>query len=280
MLSTVDWIAVALGGICGIQALVYWQKSKRRHQQLEFAHEKAEQVRSQLQQSQIDLQQAHGKAEEARRQLQELIAHPPVPTDTQFASHLSALDTRIVDRIIDLEDARVSSVQPLQVAAKESEQSRVVERKDRFATYYDTLRKANVQISIHVERLLVSHSALLALRDALKAGHLASLVGHSDCAGIERVVEALSREEPPDAVWTKSIRNREKEFAAILKLRDKIRALDRREREAARAEADSAFNKYKLPPITPLEKFRALVPRGQRDNFGGSDNDNFGGADK
>lgn len=267
MLGTVDWIAVALGCICGVQALVYWrsaQRSKTRHQQsqldLQQAHGKAEEAR-------LDLQQAQGKADEARRQLQELIAHPPVPTDAQFVSHLSALCTRIVDRILVLDGARLSSAEPLRLAAEESEQSRVVKRKERFATYCDTLRKANIQISLHTERLLDSHSAVLTLRDAIKAGYLNSFVGHPDCMEIEAVVVDLDQEESPDDAWRNAIRNIRKEFDSVLKARDERKELYRLDREADRAAAASAFNKYKLPPMTPLAKFRALVPRGQRDNF-------------
>jgi hypothetical protein len=252
--GTVNWIAVVLGCICGIEAWVYWrstQSAKSRHQQ-----------------SQLDLQQACGKAEEALCQLQRMIDHPPVPTDAQFVGHLSALSGRIVDKLLELDQARISSAEPLRLAAEQSEQARVTERKRRFASYYDSLCTANIEINLHIERLLDSHSAVLALQDALEAEHLGAFVGNSDCLSIRAVIDALDQEESPDDTWRKAIRNREREFAPVLKGRDQRKELYRLNREADRAAASSAFNKFKLPPMTPLEKFRALAPRGQRDSFG------------
>ena len=77
------------------------------------------------------------------------------------------------------------------------------------------------------------------------------------------------REESPDETWRKAIRNINREFDPILKMRDQTKQLDGSARDAHRAAAVSAFDKYKLPPITPLEKFRALASRGQRDGFDG-----------
>jgi len=254
MLGGVDWIAVALACICGVEALVYWQSarsSKRRHQR-----------------SQLELQRANNKAEEARRKLQVMIDHPPVPTDAHFVSHLSALRERIVEKLLELDGARLNSAEPLRLAAEESEQSRVIERKKRFAAYCEILCQANIKISLHIERLLDSHSAILTLQDAFVAGHLGLSVGNSDCTGIRAVIEALNREESPDVTWRKAVSRINREFSTVLKIRDQRKELFRLDRERDRAAAISAFSKFKLPPITPLEKFRALASRGQRDSFG------------
>ena len=160
MLGTVDWIAIGLACVCGIGALVFWRsasEAKRRQQQLQ----------RECEQLQLDLQNSLGEAEAIRRQLQELIDRPPLPADPHFAEHLSALGERIADRLLELDGARVSSAEPLRLAAEESEQSRVIERKKRFAGYRDTLFKANVEINGHVERLLDSHAAVLVVRDAV-----------------------------------------------------------------------------------------------------------------
>lgn len=262
MLGTVDWIAIGLGCVCGIAALVFWRsasEAKLRQRQLQREYE----------QLQLDLQNGLGEAEAIRRQLQELIDRPPLPADPHFAEHLSALGERIADRLLELDGARVSSAEPLRLAAEESEQSRVIERKKRFAGYRDTLFEANVEINGHVERLLDCHAAVLVVRDAVKAGHLDPRVGHAYCLEIRTVIEALDREESPDETWRNAIRNINREFDPVLKMRDQERQRDRSTRDADRAAAASAFDKYRLPPITPLEKFHALASRGQRDGFDG-----------
>jgi hypothetical protein len=93
-------------------------------------------------------------------------------------------------------------------------------------------------------------------------------VGDPQVMAIAGILEELAREKSPDAVWLSKIRERRQEFDLILKFKDAMKDLDKRARDEERAAAQMTFARYKLPPLTPFEKFRALRSLGQRDSFG------------
>jgi hypothetical protein len=216
----------------------------------------------------LDFQSKVEELGNARNQLKELRDTPPVLTDIQLVGHLSALNARILDCILILDDVRINSAEPFSWVAEEAAQSRTISRQERYTGFRDSLEKANIQISLHIDRLLAAFPLVSTLEESLRAGHLDARVGHSDITSIATVLEALDREVSPDDAWRNAIHKIRKEFDPILKVRDQSRELDRRHREEKRLVAAIAFSKYKLPPLTPVDKYRALKARGQRDSFG------------
>jgi hypothetical protein len=96
---------------------------------------------------------------------------------------------------------------------------------------------------------------------------LDSAVERRDTEAITRVLSALAHEQWPDDDRRGVLHRQTDEFSTRLKAHDRMKQIDRRQREQERAAGAIAFNRYKLPPLTPFEKFQALKSRGQRDGF-------------
>jgi hypothetical protein len=189
-------------------------------------------------------------------------------TDSQLVDHLLALHNRITERIETLEDWRIKSAQPFQEIAEEAEKSRTVSRKERFVGYRERLQNANVQINIHIERLVTAHSLVLSIAETLKSRHVDSLVGNHDIQKISAVLSSFAGETWPLDDHRGILHRQTAEYRSRLKAYDRAKEIDKRQREQDRAAAEITFNRYKMPPLTPLEKFRALRSRGQRDSLG------------
>jgi uncharacterized membrane-anchored protein YhcB (DUF1043 family) len=261
MISSLDWIALAIGcfGVC--VAVLYWRIGQKAALSLQEAQ-------TDLQKRQYDLEHALEDLQKARRELQEFRDAPPMLTDEELASHLSGLNARISICAKELQVVLATSESSLCKAAEEAEHSREINRKNRFASYRDDLAKANTQIGLYIERLQAAHPLAMALEDTLKSGYIDPLVGHSDIVAIVKVIDALDGEVSPDDAWNSGVRAIKTEFDGVLKARDATKSIDLRAREAARVAAAIAFNKHRGPPITSLEKFRRLKPTGSRDSFG------------
>jgi hypothetical protein len=255
MMTTIHYFAVTVSGIMVIQSFLWWQCWKK------WRLQKAE--------AQRDIQRWQAKAEEADRNLNAIRDVPPLPTTTQFVRHLSEFCEGIRSHVQSLEEVRLRSVNPLQLVAEEAENARVISRKQRFLHYFQVLSQANVEISSRIGRLAESYAAATALRSSLEAGHMKLPAEDLECRAIDEVIQALKLEEPPDVTWRRKIESIKKEFEPIYEARVQRSGLERLERENSLAVAALSFQKFKLPPITPLEKFyRTVFSHGQRDSMG------------
>jgi hypothetical protein len=206
-------------------------------------------------------------AKQAELELQALKDDPPLPSDPLFARHLSNLRDRIIKEIMALDDARLRSADPLQWLTEEAEGALVITRKKRLTSYLDTLCNANSEISGRIEHLIECHSATETLHESMKSGLLGEFIDNPYCNSIEEIIQAIKLEESPDETWRKKIDGIRKEFEPIYRARVQRTELESAERQRARDAASLAFEKHKLPPMTPLQRFRSLVSHGQRDSF-------------
>jgi hypothetical protein len=261
MNSPLDWIALAAGclGVC--VAVIYWRVAQKVSLHLQEAQRN-------LQNRQGDLEQSEYALQDVRLEFQRLRDTPPMPTDEQLAAHLTALSARMTMCVEELDSVRLKSEAPQRNALQEAEESRVVDRKERFSGYHDVLARSNAKIGLCIDRLLATQPLVVGLRDALKSGDLDTLVGHSEIVAIVEVFEALDREISSDDAWNNSVRSIKGEFNRVLKARDAMKSIDRRAREAERVAAAIDFGRHNVPQPTPLEKFRRLKPTGFRDGFG------------
>ena len=271
----VAWVIAAVAGCLGLFfAWIYWRtvqtadrKVQTADRQVQQAYDQVKETRDKLEQAQVDLQNSRKNEKKAGQELQRLQANPPLPSDARLLSILSELADRIYDRVTQLDTARVVSVEPYCMSVKEMDESKNADRKKRFTRFRDTLERANVNISIHIDRLITAHTVMGTLSDLLKSGRIDRKVGDFEMMAIAGVLEELDREISPDEAWLSKIRERRQHFDLILKLKEQMKELNKRARDDERAAAQVAFARHKLPPLTPFEKFRALRSAGQRDSF-------------
>jgi hypothetical protein len=252
MTNVYGYLAIS-GGLLAFLAFLRWRSAKNWKVEKQAMY--------------CDLISWQGTAKQAQSELQALKDDPPFPSDLLFARHLSGLGDRIMNEIVTLDEARLRSADPLRWLTEEAEGARVISRKKRLTGYVDTLCNANTEISRRIEHLIACHSATETLHDLMKAGLLGGSVNNPHCNSIEEVVRALKLEESPDETWRKKIDGIRKEFEPIYRARAQRSELGSAERQRAREEANLAFEKHKLPPMTPLQRFRSLASRGQRDSL-------------
>jgi hypothetical protein len=196
--------------------------------------------------------------------MQCLIENPVPPTDRQLADYLSGVFQRAEKHVAAMSAARANSSPSLVFASEEAGKAAVRERRERFCGYRDALRDANIQLSSYSERLVAVAPSIVSLVGALENGHFNPEIGKAECDSIEKIGAALLHEESPDDVWKRRIRATMREFELMSSARQRLRHLEREEREAH----DLSFQKSGLPPLTPWQKFLQLKPTGQRDGFG------------
>jgi hypothetical protein len=197
----------------------------------------------------------------------ELRESPPAPTDSQLVRYLSSLADRIADTVAKFDLARLECAEPFDRVAEEASKAKHVDRIARFAGYKDSLEKANKSLSESGEDLFELYPLVLAIANGLSAGRFDATRGQQEITKIRGVLASVADEESPDDVWRRKIHQRAAEFDQILNLRDKLNLIEKVNRENERAAAAVIFSKHGLPELTPLERFRALMSRGQRDAF-------------
>jgi hypothetical protein len=268
MWGSLDWLFVVFG-CAGFAAAAYClrlvQTANRhlRKVQLELGAVREDQAR--LQQR---LDAERDDQVRSRQRFQMLLDEARTITDERLAGSLTSLRERVASQVRDLEEWRLKSLAPLQFAAEQAEQSKTVERRGRLAGFRDALLKANVELSAHVDRLVAVDHAVSGVTKSLECGDANPLLGRDQIETVAAILKALSEEERLDRAFSGVLRKRTPEFEARLMLHDHAKESDRRKRDERRIAAAIAFAQYKLPPLAPMEKFRALKTGGQRDGFG------------
>ena len=257
IVGAIGCLGLAVGYFCMRSARKTGHKLAQVRKEIDALHEQLEAAK----------RRHRNEIEDANRRYQQIIDAPPLPTDPQFASHLVALGARLSDCAHDLEDWRVKSAAPFAAVSAELEHARTVSRRERFTRYRDSLQSANIEISRRTERLLAAHAMIEAMVQSFAAGDLGSVVGCAEIAAIETVLNALEHEEWPSDDVRGLLYRETAEIRSRRALYDRANESERRERNEDRAAAAVAFSRYKLPPLTPLEKFRSLKSGGQRDGF-------------
>jgi len=253
-------VALALGGVLVIAA--FWHRERIRQMQ---SHLDA--IERQRQTSQNELEATRGELAAASRQLADLALNPPLPSDHHLARHLTELSVRLVECAERLENARVISAEPLEKVSEALDKARTEERQRRFQGFKDSLIQANIRLSSHVDRMLAPCLHLLSVASALRASELTSQTGSAEVTEIERVLEKLTQEDWLEGEHRGFLHRSTEEFRFRLELNDRGKELEQRERDEQRTTAANAFNRHRLPPPTPLQKFRSLRSKGQRDAF-------------
>jgi hypothetical protein len=202
-----------------------------------------------------------------RRECKGLRDAPPMPSDSQLADHLDQLKDRLVGQAERLERSRIISAAPLAKISEMAAASRVVSRRQRLAGLQATLERANIGLAKQVDSHVASLSSIANVVEALRADKLGESIGVRNCNQVDSCVYNIEQEAREEADAGGILHRSTKEFQMRLALHDRGKELEQKERDEQRAAAALAFDRHKLPALTPIEKFRALKPFGQRDNL-------------
>jgi hypothetical protein len=146
--------------------------------------------------------------------------------------------------------------------------SRVVTRKPKLQRLQANLETANAELARLTDHHVGVLTSMVAVIDSLRGTDIEDGAGGKACDEIERCVVAIALEEDEEAYHGGILHEPTKDFQLNLALKDRGRERARAEREGQRQAADMAFSRYKLPPLTSMDKFRALRSFGRRDGFG------------
>jgi hypothetical protein len=208
------------------------------------------------------------ECEGLQRECKTLRDDPPAPSDLTLADYLGRLGSRAVDQAERLQRARIRSAISLVKITEMATTSRVVTRKPKLARLQADLEGANAELARLTDCLLAAISPVEGVIDALRRGDIAESVGDRACDEVNRCIISIKKEADEEAPNRGILHEPTDEFRMQLASKDRAKDLARSEREAQRQAAELAFTRHKLPPLTPLEKFRSLKSFGQRDSFG------------
>lgn len=149
-------------------------------------------------------------------------------SNTRLATYFSALKFEISEQITLLEMAQINSATPYVVAAQETEYTRLIERKERFIGYRDTLLNANVQIDVMVRYLKDDYALIENLLDRLNSRRLDSAMGNLELETIEGVINNLRREAVDDLIGELKGRKKKAEFDHVMKFREAMLAAEKK----------------------------------------------------
>lgn len=132
-----------------------------------------------------------------------------------------------------MEQTQINSATPYVVAAEETESTRLIDRKERFAGYRDAFMNANIQIDVMVRYLKDDHVFIENLLDRLNSRRLHSAMGNLEIESIETVTKHLRREAVDDLLGELKVGRRKAEFDHIMKFfREAMIAAEKRLRDA------------------------------------------------
>jgi hypothetical protein len=208
------------------------------------------------------------QCEALRAECRALREDPPMPSDRRLADHLGRLGERLGGQAEDFEQARIKSALPLMKIAEMAAASRVVTRKPRLERLQADLETANAELARLTDHHVGVLGALGGIIDALSRLDAEEGAGRKACGEIERCVGFIAVEENDEAWHGGILHEPTADFRLSLAMKDRARERARSEREEQRRAADIAFNRHKLPPLTSIEKFRALRSFGRRDGVG------------